>query len=252
VSNRAYGSVRSLVEGLGGSMIYERKGYRHGAWVIRVGEKSVTIEAGGDRSFPQLDRLYVPRVPDPKHWDDYSDELVPGAEPQLLSMLDASANEPERFPGEKTEELVRLIERTKWKFAWTYARTYPHEYTTKTLCSTEDHATLIDCIERYGVVERFGKSRRKYFYFEERKYWHMGAPQSENPEEWPNVINRTWVDVRRHAANVKHVWTAEEVELQMRLWEIQLEKTTDRLKSATKPWHANNRFWLTDKGASTS
>ena len=86
------------------------------------------------------------------------------------------------------------------------------------------------CIERYGTIERFGDSRRKYFYFQKRKYWHMGEPHSEDPEKWPNVINRTWVDVRRHAVNVKHRWTAEEVELQMRLWEIQLEKSTDRPK----------------------
>jgi len=57
----------------------------------------------------------------------------------------------------------------------------------------------------------------------------------ENPEDWPNVINRTWVDVRRHAVNVKHRWTAEEVELQMRLWEIQLEKSTDRPKPQRAP-----------------
>jgi hypothetical protein len=48
-----------------------------------------------------------------------------------------------------------------------------------------------------------------------------------------SAFDRTWVDVRRHAANVGHRWTAEEVELQMRLWEIQLEKSTDRLKSKT-------------------
>ena len=212
-------------------MVYERKGFRYGAWVIKVGEKSVTIEAGGDRSFPQLDRLYVPRVPDPRHWDDYSDELVPDAETQLLSMLGASHNKPERLPDDETEELMRLIERTKWKFAWTYARTYPHEYTTKALCSPEDHARLIDCIERNGVIERFGNSHRKYFYFEERKYWHMGEPYSEDAEKQPNVINRAWLDVRRHAANVKHRWTVEEVELQMRLWEIQLEKNADRFNS---------------------
>jgi hypothetical protein len=234
MSNRAYGSVRSIVERLGGSMVYEREGYRHGVWVITVRDKSAIIEASGDRSFPQLDRLYVPRVPDPRHWDDYSDELVSDAETQLLSLLGISGSKRKLLPDEM-EELCRLIERTKWKFAWTYARTYPHEYTTKALCNPEDHSRLIDCIERYGVVERFGTSRRKYFYFEERKYWHMGAPQSENPEEWPNVINRTWVDVRRHAANVRHVWTAEEVELQMRLWEIQLEKSTDRHESATTP-----------------
>jgi hypothetical protein len=214
-------------------MTYERKGYRHGAWVIRIGESSVTIEAGGNRSFPELDRLYVPRVPDPRHWDDYLDELVPDAETQLLSMLGISGNRPECLPHDVIEELAQLIERTKWKFAWTYARTYPHEYTTKALCRPEDHARLIDCIERYGVIERFGNSRRKYFYFQERKYWHMGEPYSEDPEKCPNVINRTWVDVRRHAANVKHRWTDEEVELQMRLWEIQLEKSTDRHKSKT-------------------
>lgn len=235
MSDRAYGSIRSTVERLGGSMIYQREGYRHGAWVIRIGENSVTIEAGGNRSFLQLDRLHVPRVPDPRHWDDYSDELVPDAETQLLFMLGISSNRPERLPADDMKGLAQLIERTRWKFAWTYARTYPHEYTTKGLCNSEDHARLIDCIERYGVIERFGDSRRKYFYFEERKYWHMGEPHSEDSEKWPNVINRTWVDVRRHAANVKHRWTAEEVELQMRLWEIQLEKSTDRPKSETTP-----------------
>ncbi len=215
-------------------MRYEREGYRHGAWVIRIGENSATIEARGDRSFPQLDGLYVPRVPHPQQWDDYSVELVPEAEARLLSMLRISSNQANLLP-DQTKGLAPLIQRTKWKFAWTYARTYPHEYTTKALCSPEDHARLIDCIERYGVIERFGDSRRKYFYFEERKYWHMGEPHSEDPEKWPNVINRTWVDVRRHAANVKHRWTAEEVELQMRLWEIQLEKSTDRPKSETAP-----------------
>jgi hypothetical protein len=32
-------------------MVYERVGYRHGAWVIRIGEQTLTIEAGGTRSF---------------------------------------------------------------------------------------------------------------------------------------------------------------------------------------------------------
>lgn len=228
MSNRAYDKVRSQVEQLGGSMTYERKGYRHGAWIIRVDDKSITFEADGNRSFPQLDRLYVPKVTDPKQWDDYSKQLVPDAEAKLLVMLRL-----EPFTEEERQELARLIERTKWKFAWTFARTYPHEYTTKALCSSEDHTRLIDCIERHGIVERFGSTRRKYFYYEERKYWHMGEPYSDDLEKQPNVINRTWVDVRRHAENVKHVWTAEEVELQKRLWEIQLEKSTDFHKPKT-------------------
>jgi len=233
MSNRAYESIRSIVERLGGSMVYERKGHRHGAWVIKIGENSIRIESDSNQSFPELDRLYVPRGPIPRQWDEYSDELVPDTEAQLLRMLGISYNESPYLPDDEIEEIAQLIERIKWKFAWTYARTYPHEYTTKALCSPEDHARLIDYIERYGVIERFGKSYRKYFYFQERKYWHMGEPYSEDPKEWPNVINRTWVDVKRHAANVRHRWTAEEVELQMRLWEIQLEKATGRRKMET-------------------
>ncbi len=152
MSDRAYGSIRSIVERLGGSMVYQREGYRYGAWVIRVGEHSVTIEAGGNRSFPQLDRLYVPRVSDPMHWDDYSDELVPDAETQLLSILVISNNRSERLTPEDMQGHAQLIERARWKFAWTYARTYPHEYTTKALCNPEDHARLIACIERYGII----------------------------------------------------------------------------------------------------
>ncbi len=103
MSHRAYGSIRSIVERLGGSMIYQRKGYRYGAWVIRVGEYSVTIEACGNRAFPQLDRLHVPRVPRPMHWDDYSDELVPDAETRLLSMLGIPSNRPERLTPEDVQ-----------------------------------------------------------------------------------------------------------------------------------------------------
>ena len=230
MSNRAYDEIRTLVEQRGGAMTYERKGYRHGAWIIRLGEKSAIIETDGNRSFWELDRLYVPQVENPKQWDDYSNQLVSDAEVKLLKMLESKP-----LTEEEAHELAQLISRTKWKFAWTFARTYPHEYTTKALSNLEDHARLIACIEQYGIVERFGTRRSKYFYFEERKYWHMGHPYSEDPEQHPNVINRTWVDVKRHAENVSHVWTSEEVELQQRLWEIQLEKSTDYGKPKTTP-----------------
>src|SRR5690606_5145110 len=120
------------------------------------------------------------------------------------------------------------IDRAKWKFAWTYARTYPHEHTTRDRCEPADHALLISAIEAHGVLEKFGDTWRKYLFFESRKYWHMGDPYAADPAEHPNLINRCWVDVRRHAENVAHVWTPEEVELQQRIWEIQLEKKADR------------------------
>ena len=57
MENRAYGLIRSIIEFHCGSMTYEREGHRHVAWVIRIGENTITIEAGGNRSFPDLDRL---------------------------------------------------------------------------------------------------------------------------------------------------------------------------------------------------
>jgi Transposase DDE domain len=56
---RAYDAVRASVERLGGTMVYERRGFPHGAWVIKIGDKSATIEAGGNCSFPPLDNLYL-------------------------------------------------------------------------------------------------------------------------------------------------------------------------------------------------
>jgi hypothetical protein len=229
MADRAYGLVRILIERNGGSMTYERKGYRYGAWIITLGEKSIVLKADGNQSFPELDRLYVPKIQKPKDWNDYVDQLVPDAELRLFALFGTSP-----VAEDEKKQLEQIIERTKWKFAWTYARTYPHEYTTKILCDLNDHAKLIEYIEKYGVRERFGNYFNKYFYFGERKYWHMGDPYSDDPEKQPNVINRTWLDVRRHAENVKHRWTAEEVELQKRIWEIQLEKSTDNYKSRGK------------------
>jgi hypothetical protein len=223
MSDHAYGKIRSLVESLGGSMYYEREGFRYGAWIITLGEKTKVFEASGDHLFPELDRLYLPKVRHPRLWDNYLNELQPDAKSRLLLTLGLSP-----VPEEDIETLSQIIGRAKWKFAWTYARTYPHEYTTKKLINNEDHSRLIKFIETLGVVEPFGSYRNKYLYFGDRKYWHMGDPYSADPEQQPNVINRTWTDVRRHADNVKHRWTPEEVELQMRIWEIQLEKKKQR------------------------
>ena len=52
----------------------------------------------------------------------------------------------------------------------------------------------------------------------------MGNPESDSPEDWPDVINHCWVDIRKHAENVAHTWTPEEVQLQMRIWEYTIEK----------------------------
>ena len=53
VSNRAYDLTRTIVERRGGSVFYERAGYRYGAWVIRLGEHSTVIDAGTVRYAPR-------------------------------------------------------------------------------------------------------------------------------------------------------------------------------------------------------
>jgi hypothetical protein len=86
-SHLAYGKLRGIVEGRGGTMTYERGGYQYGAWVISLGGKTAIVEATGEHRFAALDRLYVPKVANPITWDDYSAELVAGAEAQLLALL---------------------------------------------------------------------------------------------------------------------------------------------------------------------
>jgi hypothetical protein len=86
-SHRAYGKLRDIIERRGGTMIYQREGYPYGAWVISLDGKTATIEATGEKSFPQLDRLHVPKVENPMGWEDTHDELLGDAEAQLVALL---------------------------------------------------------------------------------------------------------------------------------------------------------------------
>jgi len=87
MSARAYDTIRTMIERLGGTMEYHRKGYRYGAWIIRIDGKKAEALATGNRSFPDLDGLHIPKHSNPKHWDDYSTDLLPDAEQRLRSML---------------------------------------------------------------------------------------------------------------------------------------------------------------------
>lgn len=85
--NRAYGELRDIIEQKGGTMYFQREGYQHGAWIISLEGKQAIAEAKGNKSIPQLDRLYVPKVNDPKTWSDYSNDLIPNADKELLTLL---------------------------------------------------------------------------------------------------------------------------------------------------------------------
>jgi hypothetical protein len=85
--DRAYGKLRDIIERRGGTMTYVREGSRYGAWVISLDGKTASILATGEHSFPQLDRLHVPKVVNPSRWDHYHDELLDDAEEHLLALL---------------------------------------------------------------------------------------------------------------------------------------------------------------------
>ena len=97
---RAYDKLRAIIEHRGGRMYYQRAGFRHGAWQISLGAKARAIESTGRRLVPELDRLYIPlpRVENPTTWDDYSNELVPDAESQLLALLEEPSFRPSTGP----------------------------------------------------------------------------------------------------------------------------------------------------------
>lgn len=86
--HRVCGALRTGIEQRGGSMIFERTGYRHGAWIVTLDGKRVEFVSDGN-GFRELDRLYVtkPGITKPEHYTDYTEELVSGAIGKLVAML---------------------------------------------------------------------------------------------------------------------------------------------------------------------
>jgi hypothetical protein len=84
--HRPYEELRAPIEQRGGSMVHVREGHQWGAWVITLDGKTGTFLSNG-RGYPDLDRLYRPKVSDPQHYTDYSNDLVPGAIEKLISLL---------------------------------------------------------------------------------------------------------------------------------------------------------------------
>ena len=84
--HRPYEELRDPIDRRGGSMIHVREGYEWGAWIIKLNGKTRRFLSNG-RGYPELDRLYMPKVPNPQHYRDYTNELVPGAIDTLIAML---------------------------------------------------------------------------------------------------------------------------------------------------------------------
>jgi len=99
------------------------------------------------------------------------------------------------------EHVRKFVESTAWRFAKTYADTWPHEY----VVQTSENAAMVLALARHifehGVDGRFYSQVRKYHHENGKVYWSM----DDTPED-TNLINRcdeaqTW-EARRAAGTL--------------------------------------------------
>ena len=83
------------------------------------------------------------------------------------------------------EDVRRFVESATWKFAKTYAATWPHEYVVRTSENASMVLALARHIFEHGVDGRFYSQVRKYHHEGGKVYWSM----DDTPEE-TDLINR--------------------------------------------------------------
>jgi hypothetical protein len=125
------------------------------------------------------------------------------------------------YPPSDEEWFRQFAASARWRFAKTYVRSYPHEYTLAEWSSDDDFHRAIGVIESSGVVERFWTADRKYLYVDSHVYWHMGDASSNDEADRPELINRSWIDVSRYRAEARA-----------------LGYEDDRLDAIVERWHA--------------
>jgi hypothetical protein len=119
-----------------------------------------------------------------------------------------------------------FVAASRWRFAKTYVESYPHEYTLEGWGADHQRfSQAVDCIERWGVVESFWGSRRKYVYVDDRKYWHMEDAHAADPATRPTLINRTWLDVGRYRDEARRLgFDGERLEHLVARWMMLLDR----------------------------
>ena len=118
-----------------------------------------------------------------------------------------------------------FVAKSRWRFAKTYAESYPHEYTLQRWGDADSFWTAILCIERWGVSEPFWNVERRTSTSTPGRTWHMGHPSSEKPDERPGLINRTWLDVASYREDVRSLgYDGQSLDELVTRWKLLLEK----------------------------
>ncbi len=83
------------------------------------------------------------------------------------------------------DELRTFVETASWRFAKTYAATWPHEYVVRNAENADMILALAKHIFAHGIDARFYSQVRKYHHEAGRVYWSM----ADAPED-ATLINR--------------------------------------------------------------
>jgi len=85
----------------------------------------------------------------------------------------------ESKPKQLPDRLKRFIADSKWTFAITYAKNWPHEYIVQERVDSDLFLALAHHIDTYGYESHFYNTKLMYFDYDGNTYWHMD-----------NIINR--------------------------------------------------------------
>ena len=90
-----YRELAVIVEAEGGEMYFERKGQPlGGAWFARLPDGPLHVFYSNRRGFPDLDCLYLAKVRNPQHYNDYTNDLRPDAKQIWLDRLRSDPDAP--------------------------------------------------------------------------------------------------------------------------------------------------------------
>ncbi len=75
--------------------------------------------------------------------------------------------------GKLSEKLKQFIDNSKWIFAVTYAKTWPHEYIVQERVDNDLFLALAHHIDTFGYESHFYQTKQVYFDYNGYTYWHM-------------------------------------------------------------------------------
>ena len=73
-----------------------------------------------------------------------------------------------------SNKIISFIQNSKWTFAKTYAKTWPHEYIVQRQVDNDCFLEMANHIDTFGHNEYFYNKQMIYFDYDGYAYWHMG------------------------------------------------------------------------------